>query len=73
MDNSKSAQDTEELEKDTGGATAKPSDGSFATPPELNPELNAGINTETLLEKAKPERDATRYGDWEMNGRCIDF
>jgi len=22
---------------------------------------------------AKPRPDPTRYGDWEMNGRCIDF
>jgi hypothetical protein len=21
----------------------------------------------------KPEPDPTRYGDWEKNGRCIDF
>lgn len=25
------------------------------------------------VQKAKPQRDATRYGDWEKNGRCIDF
>ncbi|WP_082190259.1 DUF1674 domain-containing protein [Frateuria defendens] len=27
-------------------------------------------------EKVRPERaapDPTRYGDWEKNGRCIDF
>ncbi|HXD36608.1 MAG TPA: DUF1674 domain-containing protein [Rhodanobacter sp.] len=27
-------------------------------------------------DKASPERpapDPTRYGDWEKNGRCIDF
>ncbi|MQA66034.1 MAG: DUF1674 domain-containing protein [Alphaproteobacteria bacterium] len=22
---------------------------------------------------SKPETDPTRYGDWEKNGRCIDF
>jgi hypothetical protein len=22
---------------------------------------------------SKPEADPTRYGDWEKNGRCIDF
>ena len=21
----------------------------------------------------KPRLDPTRYGDWELNGRCIDF
>ena len=24
-------------------------------------------------EKAAPKPDPTRYGDWEKNGRCIDF
>lgn len=25
-------------------------------------------------EASKPKRlDPTRYGDWELNGRCIDF
>ncbi|WP_426663623.1 DUF1674 domain-containing protein [Rhodanobacter aciditrophus] len=23
--------------------------------------------------KEKPALDPTRYGDWEKNGRCIDF
>ncbi len=21
----------------------------------------------------KPKLDPTRYGDWEMNGKCVDF
>ena len=25
------------------------------------------------LQKRKGEVEATRYGDWELNGRCIDF
>lgn len=24
-------------------------------------------------ERPKPHPDPTRYGDWEKNGRCIDF
>jgi hypothetical protein len=28
----------------------------------------------STAEKARPEKpDPTRYGDWEKNGRCIDF
>jgi len=35
-------------------------------------------NTEELAEDAKeadqaPKPDPTRFGDWEKNGRCIDF
>ncbi len=26
-----------------------------------------------LLKPARPALDPTRYGDWEKNGRCIDF
>jgi hypothetical protein len=43
----------------------------------------ASVVTETVAvpmsqvpDKASPERpapDPTRYGDWEKNGRCIDF
>ncbi|MES2985193.1 MAG: DUF1674 domain-containing protein [Pseudomonadota bacterium] len=22
---------------------------------------------------AKPRLDPTRYGDWELNGKCVDF
>lgn len=24
-------------------------------------------------DKSRPRLDPTRYGDWEKNGRCIDF
>ncbi|HEX7111766.1 MAG TPA: DUF1674 domain-containing protein [Mizugakiibacter sp.] len=24
-------------------------------------------------EQSRPRPDPTRYGDWEKNGRCIDF
>ncbi|HET7930981.1 MAG TPA: DUF1674 domain-containing protein [Rhodanobacteraceae bacterium] len=41
----------------------------------------AASNTATPMPAAKRERptpegddlDPTRYGDWEKNGRCIDF
>jgi len=27
----------------------------------------------TKAEEPRPRLDPTRYGDWEKNGRCIDF
>ena len=34
--------------------------------PNSGPEATAG-------ETAGPEPDPTRYGDWQVKGRCIDF
>lgn len=28
---------------------------------------------EPTVDAPKPDLDPTRYGDWEKNGRCIDF
>ena len=40
----------------------QPPDGARRSPPEDGDEPE------------KPERpDPTRYGDWEIDGRCIDF
>lgn len=36
----------------------------------LSPENPSEPNTEQL--ESQPV-DPTRYGDWEINGRCIDF
>jgi hypothetical protein len=41
--------------------------------PEPNPDPQPG---DAPRERPTPEGDAldpTRYGDWEKNGRCIDF
>lgn len=54
------------------------------TPPEPaaepTPEPSITPATPTATQDAKPEEfggrgglDPTRYGDWEKNGRCIDF
>lgn len=46
---------------------------------EIKPEssaINTTANTNTELKRAfdNPDRlEPTRYGDWEKNGRCIDF
>ncbi|MYD78213.1 MAG: DUF1674 domain-containing protein [Gammaproteobacteria bacterium] len=36
----------------------------------LSPEDHSEQSTEQLESKTV---DPTRYGDWEINGRCIDF
>jgi len=38
----------------------------------LAPETEAeqAMPTET---PARPRLDPTRYGDWELNGKCVDF
>lgn len=48
----------------------RPQDGSSAgKPPTEKPSSETG-----KPEEDKPPRpDPTRYGDWEKNGRCIDF
>ena len=38
---------------------------------EKTTQEHAGPNTEAKPESRRP--DPTRYGDWERNGRCIDF
>jgi hypothetical protein len=45
----------------TPAATTKP-----AAPPTANP-------TAQTPSEEKPHDDPTRFGDWEVKGRCIDF
>ena len=55
------------MQPDTSPSTA--ADHEPATPPVAPPGSDP-------RERATPEGDAldpTRYGDWEKNGRCIDF
>lgn len=51
--------------KDSAPATAPKPEAGKAPAPQDGGGANAGP------EKKKP--DPTRYGDWEKNGRCIDF
>ena len=46
-----------------------------ATPsaPEQDAEATTSAAGERKKESAKPAPDPTRYGDWEVRGRCIDF
>ncbi|MGI9262884.1 MAG: DUF1674 domain-containing protein [Woeseiaceae bacterium] len=56
-------------------------EGSEVIPDDLNDDVisdhNADVMSgETVREKEIGGRDGpepTRYGDWEKNGRCIDF
>lgn len=43
----------------------RPSEPAPPTPP---PAGNGPVHTDE-----KPRLDPVRYGDWEKNGRCIDF
>jgi hypothetical protein len=46
-----------------------------ATPPAGTPERPAvpARRAEDEPKAERPAPDPTRYGDWEKNGRCIDF
>jgi len=43
-----------------------PKDEAKETTSNIKPELSKEIN-------GRPGPEPTRYGDWEKNGRCIDF
>ena len=53
--------------------------GDIYTVDEVCPEAEAVAGNEHTGDKKKKEiggrdgPDPTRYGDWEKNGRCIDF
>jgi hypothetical protein len=54
---------------DESAATSKDPDGVPASPPERKENSEpAGPDG-----KPAPRPDPTRYGDWEKDGRCIDF
>ena len=44
------------------------------TPPDPEVEPRSDANETTHREQGGPQGlEPTRYGDWEKNGRCIDF
>lgn len=52
------------------------SDTDPAAPPETPPDLTPDMveqPVETPEHGGREGPDPTRYGDWEKNGRCIDF
>jgi len=51
------------------------SSSTESKPPSVPTEVTA-VPAKPVLDKVPVERpapDPTRYGDWEKNGRCIDF
>jgi hypothetical protein len=40
---------------------------------EANQVLPGQEDLAQARQEARPALDPTRYGDWEKNGRCIDF
>jgi hypothetical protein len=47
-----------------------------STPASVSTETTAvpvGPASDKKLPTERPALDPTRYGDWEKNGRCIDF
>ncbi|GAB3037596.1 MULTISPECIES: DUF1674 domain-containing protein [Oleiagrimonas] len=50
--------------------TPTPPDSPDSTP---KPSGAAKVGPEPVRQNEKPRLDPVRYGDWEKNGRCIDF
>jgi hypothetical protein len=50
---------------------ARPEDASESAAPERPVVPASGNDDGAKVER--PALDPTRYGDWEKNGRCIDF
>ncbi len=57
------------LDSTTMTDTVRPPESTPASMP-AEPAAVPGQGTGA---KEKPALDPTRYGDWEKNGRCIDF
>lgn len=58
------APDTNDTEK---------SQNTNETKPALDDKKPAASDSAAKEVGGRPGPDATRYGDWEKNGRCIDF
>jgi hypothetical protein len=46
---------------------------SAARPADHNPDTKVDGKVSAKEIGGRPGPDPTRYGDWEKNGRCIDF
>lgn len=51
--------------------TTPPAAADLTPPPDKAPAATAEARPVEIGGRAGPE--PTRYGDWEKNGRCIDF
>jgi hypothetical protein len=67
---------TDEDPKAPAAKPSKPKE-TGAGAPSPGPDTSAGPGPQPPTDgDAKPDKkrpDPTRYGDWEKNGRCIDF
>jgi hypothetical protein len=59
--------------KPVGRAAAKPQPVAGWELPAAVPSLHDGIEAVREIGGRKDGTEPTRYGDWEKNGRCIDF
>jgi hypothetical protein len=51
-----------------------PAENSAASPPGDVPDVRAPAQLPTPAETGGPKGpEPTRFGDWERNGRCVDF
>ena len=48
-------------------------DSAAASIPDNNVEQGSGVTDREKEIGGRDGPDPTRYGDWEKNGRCIDF
>ena len=62
------------LSEKAPGATESAPENSSENAEKISAEKEDGHTAEDGQAAARQERlDPTRYGDWEKNGRCIDF
>ena len=59
--------------KSAGTAPEKVGEKASEKNPEKAPDTAGATAPQDEPAPAKPRPDHTRYGDWEKNGRCIDF
>ncbi len=57
---------------DTTSHTDTPKQPAVAEQPAA-PAAKDGEKKKVVLAREPSDLDPTRYGDWEKNGRCIDF
>lgn len=62
--------DKETKDKDTQNTKKIAENAHIAAVNNQDDENTSGVIN---LQKRKGDVEATRYGDWELNGRCIDF
>lgn len=54
-------------------ASAEPGAAVASQDPVAAEAGKAATDAATVAKSDRPALDPTRYGDWEKNGRCIDF